>query len=417
MNNSQKSSHSRLPFLSSSGNAQNPIAPSGWTSTSKSLTANNWVFLRLPDFKQVGKYLLWGVGRVGFSFSLFALDATASVLTTTQTLVKWSRGSVVHLLRVYDQLPYSGTHAQNIIEATAVEVTDQPEDIITDVVEAIQGKQVMVIGEMGTGKSTLAQYLAYTVGGEVRVYECEGTPDDWQGLTVIGKGENWAAIEAGMQADLDDLSNQMKIREQQGDRALEGTEKVIICEEYPELVSKVSSSGEWLERHARRGRKARRFTVLLSQYDRVAAWGLEGKADLAEAFYRIRLGKKAIGHAKSLKNDALVAWLRQDRSHALLDDNPCKLPSYREMKSVVARPLFDQGIAPKKTDKKDLKTAHSKDFEKNFSESDAFLWRLIQKFGGDKSDSTIVTEVLGMTGKRYSEGKELLDRLRGHFDN
>jgi hypothetical protein len=165
----------------------------------------------------------------------------------------------------------------------------------------------MIIGEMGPGKSTLAQYLAYTVGGVVRVYECEGTPTDWQGLEVIGKGEDWGAIEHGMAEDLEDLSDQLKIRTERGDAALVGTERVIIAEEYPELVAKVPSSGEWLERHARRGRKAQRFTILLSQYDRVAAWGLEGKSDLADAFFRIRLGKKAQAHAKSLKNQILAS--------------------------------------------------------------------------------------------------------------
>lgn len=376
----------------------------------------DWVSVRLPQPRQLGRFILWGVGRVGFSCTLFAIDASSHTLATVQTLLKWSRGGVTNLLRVYDQLPYMGTHSQNIIEASAVDVTDQPEEIITDIVAAIEGKQVMVIGEMGTGKSTLAQYLAYTVGGTVKVYECEGTPDDWQGLEVIGKGENWSAIEAGMRDDLDDLSNQMKLREQYGDKHLDGTEKVIICEEYPEMPSKVSISEEWLTRHARRGRKARRFTILLSQYDRVAAWGLEGKSDLADAFWRILLGKKAIAHAKSLKKDELVSWLKQDRSHCLLDDNPCKLPPYREMKAVIARPLLNQGIQPEKLSKKTLKTLPGEEFEENFSESDAFLWRLILKYGEGKSDSTIVTEVLGMTGKKYGEGKDLLERLRSKYE-
>ena len=376
----------------------------------------DWVSVRLPQPRQLGRFILWGVGRVGFSCTLFAIDASSHTLATVQTLLKWSRGCVTNLLRVYDQLPYMGTHSQNIIEASAVDVTDQPEEIITDIVAAIEGKQVMVIGEMGTGKSTLAQYLAYTVGGTVKVYECEGTPDDWQGLEVIGKGENWSAIEAGMRDDLDDLSNQMKLREQYGDKHLDGTEKVIICEEYPEMPSKVSISEEWLTRHARRGRKARRFTILLSQYDRVAAWGLEGKSDLADAFWRILLGKKAIAHAKSLKKDELVSWLKQDRSHCLLDDNPCKLPPYREMKAVITRPLLNQDTLVEKSLEKPLKTPSDADFEEKFSESDAFLWRLILKYGEGKSDSTIVTEVLGMTGKKYGEGKDLLERLRSKYE-
>lgn len=225
-----------------------------------------------------------------------------------------------------------------------------------------------------------------------------------------------------MLEDLEDLSNQMKLRNERGDSALEGTERVIIDEEYPELVSKVPSSGEWLERHARRGRKARRFTVLLSQYDRVAAWGLEGKSDLADAFYRIRLGKKAIGHAKSLKNNALVDWLKLDRSHCLLDDSPCKLPTYREMKAATSQhgstmlaPGSDNARAPKNKAENAFKTALDADSGENCSDESRLLWRMIQRFGAEKSDTAIVTEVLGFTGKRYSEGVSVLEKLRRLF--
>lgn len=217
-------------------------------------------------------------------------------------------------------------------------------------------------------------------------------------------------------------SMQMQIRNERGDAALVSTERVIIVEEYPELVSKVGSSGEWLERHARRGRKARRFTILLSQYDRVAAWGLEGKSDLADAFFRIRLGKKAIAHAKSLKNEQLISWLKQDQSHCLLDDQPLKLPAYREMKaatvrngSTIVQPYYDNPIQPEKWAENDLKSASRADLSENCSENDRVLWRLIQRLGDSKSDSAIVTEVLGFTGKRYGEGAALLDRLRKHF--
>lgn len=376
---------------------------------------SDWVSIRLPQPRQLGRFVLWGVGRIGFSCTLFAIDASSYTLATAQTVLKWSRGSVTNLLRIYDQLPHMGVHGQQILEAVAVEVTDQPEEIITDVIEAIQDKQVMVIGEMGTGKSTLAQYLAYTIGGRIKVYECEGTPDDWIGLEVIGKGENWDAIEAALQSDLSDLSTQMKLREQHGDKYLDGTEVTTIVEEFPELVSKCDSTDKWLDRHARRGRKARRPTILLSQYDRVAAWGMEGKSDLLDAFYRIRLGKKARIHAKSLKNDGLVNWLKQDRSHCLIDDNPCKLPPYREMKAVISRPLLDQRTSIEKSPEKPLKTPPEADSSESFTESDAFLWRLISKYGEGKSDSSIVCEVMGMTGKKYGDGKDLLERLRRRF--
>ncbi|MEH2309323.1 ATP-binding protein [Nostoc sp.] len=387
----------------------------------KTSNAYTWVEMHLPDGKTLLRYCAWGVGRVMFSASLFSVNVTRATLKLGIWLCDGFESGVKRLLKVYDALPYAGTPMTQIIEASAV-LVEEPLEIITDIIAAIEGKQVMIIGEMGTGKSTLAQYLAYTIGGAVKVYECEGTPTDWSGLEVIGRGENWVAIDQGMLSDLDDLSNQMKIRNERGDAALASTERVIIVEEYPELVSKVGSSGEWLERHARRGRKARRFTILLSQYDRVAAWGLEGKSDLADAFFRIRLGKKALAHAKSLKNEQLINWLKADQSHCLLDDQPLKLPPYREMKaatvrggSTIVQPYYDNAINPQKRVENDLKPAPEADLEENCSDNDRVLWRLIQRLGGGKSDSAIVTEVLGFTGRRYGEGAALLERLRKQF--
>ena len=86
------------------------------------------------------------------------------------------------------------------------------------------------------------------------------------------------------------------------------------------------------------------------------------------------------------------------------------------MKAVIARPLLNQGIQPEKLPEKMLKPPPGEEFEEKFSESDAFLWRLILKYGEGKSDSTIVTEVLGMTGKKYGEGKDLLERLRSKYE-
>ncbi len=371
----------------------------------------NWIRLELPNWRQLGKFVLWSSGRVVLSGWLFSLYSTTALCKGIIHLAELIRHGTLRIIIIYDQLPYMGVPLQNVIDASAV-VVSEPVEIITDLISAIEGKQIMIIGEMGTGKSTIAQYLAYTIGGRVKVYECEGTPDDWQGLEVIGKGEDWAAIEAGMQADLEDLSNQMQLRNEKGDSALAGSERVIICEEYPELVSKVGSSGEWLERHARRGRKGRRFTVLLSQYDRVAAWGLEGKSDLADAFYRIRLGKKAVAHAKSLKNDDLGAWLQADRSHCLLDDMPCKLPNYREMKAVATRLQITLGneslVTAQTTPEQELQpivTAKNAPTEATIRAAKACL-------GAGFSDSKIIKEILGYQGAHYQKGKELLEKIK-----
>lgn len=370
-----------------------------------------WVDLKLPTLRDFDKWFGWAVGRICFSVWFFTLTCLRTTCKVTIAVVDQAEKATYNLLDVYDQLPHMGITEAKYVDASVVEVEDiQP---ITDIISAIEGKQLMVIGEMGTGKSTIAQYLAYTVGGRVKVYECEGTPDDWQGLEVIGKGEDWEAIEQGMQEDLEDLSNQMQIRNQKGDAALNGTEKVIICEEYPELVNKVESSGEWLERHARRGRKARRFTVLLSQYDKVAAWGLEGKSDLAEAFYKLRLGKKAVAHAKSLKRDDIINWLRLDRSHCLIDDAPCKLPSYREMKAVTQRFLPPASLPPSATSETPTEPAFQPVEPPQNSNPEALKNAVKACLVMGLSDSKIIKEVLGYSGSRYQEGKIFLEKLRG----
>ena len=383
----------------------------------------DWIDIKLPRPGHIGRFILWGSGRTLFSVLLFIVDATNYSILTASTLLKWTRQSIVNLIRVYDQLPYAGTYGQNIIDVTA-EAIDFTGEIITDIVDAISGKQVMIIGEMGSGKSTIAQYLAYSVGGQVKVYECEGTPTDWQGLEVIGQGENWDEINESMVGDLEDLTNQLQIRREKGDNGIIGTEKVIICEEYPELVNKVEVSGEWLDRHARRGRKARRFTVLISQYDRVAAWGLEGKADLQEAFFKLRLGKKAVSFAKQLKNDELIAWLRQDRSHCLLDEHPCKLPSYREMKAVTQRlqlPGVSQPVVTAETTTQQPIDDRELSVTVNYEVSEVGLETVskavIALQGTGMSDTAIIKDVLGYSGSRYREGREMLNLIkRGEFN-
>lgn len=371
-------------------------------------------------------------------------------LTLTTHVTEWLGFRIIDLskfVRVglhsassyWNCLPIKALHQDDsAINVAARLVTGNTEIIepISDVIGAIAGKQVMIIGEMGTGKSTLAQYLAYTIGGQLKVYECEGTPEDWQGLEVIGKGEDWDSINAGMQADLEDLSNQLKIRNDKGDSALAGSEKVIICEEYPELVSKVECSGEWLERHARRGRKARRFTILLSQYDRVSAWGLEGKSDLGEAFFRIRLGKKAIAHAKSLKNLALISWLKADRQHCLLDDEPLLLPPYREQKAVTQRFVNPYALptssyhqpattsaqllcdeppeAPLEVDSSDLEA-----LEGEFLGGEKALWEMISALlEGGRSEYWIIHRFWGCTGgSGYRKAQNKIQELRSRFSD
>jgi energy-coupling factor transporter ATP-binding protein EcfA2 len=371
----------------------------------------NWIRLELPNWKHLGRFVLWSGGRVILSAWLFSLYGTTVLCKILINVAEQTKQATLRLVKIYDQLPYMGVAVQNIIDVPSTEV-NEPQEIITDIISAIAEKQLMIIGNSGAGKSTVAQYLAYTVGGKVRVLECEGTPDDWIGLEVIGRGEDWGAIDAAMQAESEELSRRILIRNEQGDKALIGTDEVTIVEEYPEVTQKCDSATDWFERHGRRGRKAKRFIICLSQYDRVSAWGLEGKSDLGDCFYRLRLSKTAVNHAKSLKDDALVAWLRADRSHCLLDDQPCKLPSYREMKAVTTRLQLSPGNSTQVTPETTVQQGFQAIITAETAPSEATIRAAKACLGAGFSDSKVIKEILGYQGAQYQKGKELLEQIK-----
>lgn len=205
------------------------------------------------------------------------------------------------------------------------------DDPITNIREATKGRHLIILGDTGTGKTTTAQYVAVenAISGEVavKVYDCEGMFKTLPGWQLIGAGENFDAINASMAADLNALSEFFATGQPE---AKEPTH-IYIGEEFPDIADQCNNASSWIDRHSRRGRKAGRFLILLSQYDQIAAFGLEGKSGLLKNFRIIRLGEFALAHAKRLKNPALVKWLERSKSHCLINDSPLQLPSYEEM--------------------------------------------------------------------------------------
>ena len=222
-----------------------------------------------------------------------------------------------------------------------LELTEATEDLplpsasvdepVTNIREATKGKHLIILGDTGTGKTTTAQYIAVEnaiLGGvKVRVYDCEGMFKLLPGWELIGAGEDFDAIDASMEEDLQALSTFFQSSQSE---AKEPTH-IYIGEEFPDIADQCKTATQWVDRHSRRGRKAGKFLILLSQYDQIAAFGLEGKSSLLKNFRIVRLGQFALEHAKRLKNPALTRWLMENRSHCLINDAPLKLPSYEDM--------------------------------------------------------------------------------------
>ncbi|NEP70320.1 hypothetical protein [Moorena sp. SIO3A5] len=365
-----------------------------------------WVAMPLKITSKLLDYGLWFSCRLLIVTPRVVIWMWKSLSRLSLDLSVMASKSYDKLITVYDRLPYDGGFDDIVLVSVDEHdgnVVGLPVDLLTE----IQSKQLMIIGATGSGKSTLAQWLSYQVGGQVIVYECEGSPDSWRGLQVVGQAEDFDSINQSMAADLKDLTHQIEIRAERGDSALAGSDRVLIAEEFPELVQKCSNASEWLERHARRGRKARRFLILLSQYDQVAAWGLEGKSGIAANFLKLRLGKLAVKHAGKLKDDQLVEWVKSDSTHALLDDDPVTIPSYRELTQVTRQlPISTREIAetPGRTELNRISES---------SEDSQILGKALAELAQTKSPTYVIKNVLGYTGSRYQAGKAEFQKLIG----
>lgn len=281
--------------------------------------------LKLPSGKHLKRFVFWLIGRLCLAFVLF-------LVRLLRLAIAWIAAAFLSLERLVEKVIQ---HYDFLLSRTRQNIDSIPSsEVVTDIASYIEGRQVMLIAEMGAGKSTLVKYLCYSFGGLVKVYECEGLPGNWGGFEVVGVGNDFDAIGRAMQKDIDQLDKRILQRNQHGDNYLVGQEQVFIVEEFPEIVRRVPSSLDWIDVHSRRGKKARNSILLISQYDKNSAWGFDGKSELADSFIKIRLGKKALAHARRLGNNDLFEWLNQDSSHCLIDDYPCKIPAFKEMQAI-----------------------------------------------------------------------------------
>jgi hypothetical protein len=350
-------------------------------------------FVLLGSFR-LGLYALQGV--------IYALRSVFAVIARALAAVERDFNS---FCRVVD-FEMFGERSVQVCQPPAPVLEDQRADLL----DLLTGKHALIIGETGSGKSTLATWLAYGVGGRVTVYEPEGCPGDWAGLEVIGRGEDWDSIDAAMQFDLDLLSQRVGDRLEKGDSALVNADRVLIAEEYPEMKAQCSSAQEWLERHARRGRKLKQLVILISQFDRVSAWGLEGKADLVDCFVKIRLGKFAKAHAKRLKSTELLAWLAESRSHCLADDEPIILPTITEMQRT------SQRFLPTSNALHNTFSEASQKVLEGSSRNDREL--VLEGLSEGLSDYQIVRHKLGVSGgSTYQKRKKEVEEIRKAYES
>ena len=372
----------------------------------------DWIHIKLPGWRHFGRYLAWGAGRIVFSFWLFSITGTKELLKVGIALLSMTERATHQVMAVYNQLPYMGVHGQQVIDTTAIPVLLEPGNICTNLMDSLKGKHALIVGDTGSGKSLLAQYLAYQVGGEVTVYDPDASPDEWRGLKVVGRGGDFKSISDAMASDITELQRRIEVRGQHGDRALAGLDSVSIAEEFPLLKDEISEASDWLINHARRGRNPSRFIIALSQYDNVVTLGIEGQGGVRKCFRMVRLGKFAVTHAKRLKDKAIEEWLSAGKFRCMVDDQPCQLPDLSSYKMITPQ-LQVTGGSQNSVITETITQQESQASEPLKLPDNEALKKAVKSLTEEGySDSKIIKEVLGYQGSQYQQGKEMLAAMR-----
>jgi hypothetical protein len=173
---------------------------------------------------------------------------------------------------------------------------------------------------------------------------------------------------------------------------------------------------EWLTKHARRGRKPKRMIIALAQDDQVKTLGIEGEGGVRKNFRMVRLGKFAVSHAKSLKNNHLIEWLKAGKYRCMVDDEPCQLPDISSFRMVLPRLQPVQDTAAGKTAETPTESA----LQPVVTNSDRDMEAVAKAVkacleAGLMSETKVIKEILGYQGARYQEGKVLLMSLKQEY--
>jgi hypothetical protein len=184
----------------------------------------------------------------------------------------------------------------------------------------------VVLGSTGDGKTAAQEYLARLVAGgnELHVLTTKRKNYQWVGLTPIGLGRNFAAINPvwqSFEATLNERCIDL-------DRA-ESLPKIIIA--IDELNDIIGNSCVDVSNLARAGREPGLRLFLNSHSEGVEGLGLKGKNDLKSCFAWVRLGQFALRHAGQLLNKGLMSqadfeWLQQQDRPVMVDDTIAQLP-------------------------------------------------------------------------------------------
>lgn len=202
---------------------------------------------------------------------------------------------------------------------------------------SLKKPHLMILGETGSGKSTICKYLVSQVNAPCLIIDPHAAPTDWRGFTVTGSGRNYEAIAT----EFERLASLMQIRYEARDKGISQFDPlIVIIDEFPAIASSLGKGAtDTVKLLAREARKVSIRMCLLSQGAEVKTLGLEGEGSIRECFAMLRLGNFALSHGKQSKDKAIGEALENSDRPAMLDQLPCNLPILSDAQTMPVLPL------------------------------------------------------------------------------
>jgi hypothetical protein len=202
---------------------------------------------------------------------------------------------------------------------------------------SLKKPHLMILGETGSGKSTICKYLVSQVNAPCLIIDPHASPTDWRGFVVTGSGRNYEAIAT----EFERLANLMQLRYEARDKGISQFDPlIVIIDEFPAIASSLGKGAtDTVKLLAREARKVSIRMCLLSQGAEVKTLGLEGEGSIRECFAMLRLGNFALTHGKQSKDKNIGEALENSDRPAMLDQLPCNLPILSDAQTMPVLPL------------------------------------------------------------------------------
>ena len=295
--------------------------------------------------------------------------------------------------------------------------------VVADIRKALSKPHMLILGETGSGKSTLVKFLVASASCPSIVLDPHAAPDDWQGMKVIGAGRKYQDIG-------DEVSRLVALMDARYDERSNGQKSfvplLVIIDEFPAIASTLGKSfTEQIMLLVRESRKVAIKLVILSQGAEVKTLGIDGQGSIRECFAIVAIGKFATARAKSLGDESIKSMLSASKYPAMLDDLPCALPEIDSL--ILPRlplpPDYQKLLTPTSTSTSAYNTVSAlvgsqqalTDLHTSTSTNGSPDLELARKCKSlvdcGKPHTWIVENVLGFKGRNFSQGKQKLSEL------